>query len=69
MFTYIPCNLCVALLFVHSLGVLRCGLDCAGHLAGYRLIRTERFGADGCIERLKVVQEAFRNTLFVCYSG
>ena len=67
MFTYVACTLCVALLFVHSLGVQCRSLNCTRQLAGYRLIRTERFRADGCIERLKIIQEAFRNTLLVCW--
>jgi len=44
--TYVPRNFCIALLFIHGLGVLRRRLNRTGHLSGYSLIRTKRLGTN-----------------------
>ena len=64
--TYVSRHFRIALLFINSLGALRCCLNRTGHLSRYCLIGTKRFGANRGIDRLKVVEKTFRNSLFRC---
>lgn len=65
--TYVSRHFRIALLFINSLGVLRCCLNRTGHLSGYSLIGTKRFGTNRGIDGLKVVEKSLRDSLFRCH--
>lgn len=64
--TYISCHFRITFLFINSPGVLRGSLNRTGHLSRYCLIRSKRFGTNRGIDRLEVIEKAFRDSPFGC---
>lgn len=63
--TYVKSSLAVALLLIDALGFLVSGANGSLYFAGDGLIRSESLGTNSGIEGAKVVEEAFRDALFV----